>query len=801
MNQRRRGGARRRSIRSAVHSGLRRYRKAKSMSLPKLPRRGRRKASVSCRRVGGALVAHGPHGMTEDAGQLASSLRAEADCVLVVVDFPDAGSSFEGWEAVATAAAEEQRAVRLFPSGEAGELPLSGAQWLSDRLGHPVFYPDGVMLAGSNGSVFLPPTGSKGWAACAPGQVPAWQGRRFPIPEWEEPVNSSLHGVGQSATAEPVPAGLWIRSDGSESWLEAGRARLNRWLCVSPREFTVVLGAPGVPPLPLADIARWWAAVSTGTRAKVRFFSFGEFLGAGKRAPGQALADTLGEEVVCHGGFPVGHPDAPEVFTLRQDGSHSFRTFAEQLAFQPGLDPSAEPAVPRVLRSRRPGEGLVEAGPGIYQHDSGAVVEVVQAGLWVRPPDEPAHATAVRATQPDPSALMVFHDPADDRLVARVLDQLPDKVRAMAKTVPVASSAEPSRRPFGAGTDLTMPLTPLPRLSQLLRRQAMAETAAAEDVERRNLSARLEPLDAIAQEDDAEAGTTKIRHPAVKSSSPQPSEPSDAVDDEPFTRAARQSMPEPELRAWPTPAGFAVEQAMVRAGREAAFDTLSDRVGAVMRRFSPSRAVSESSLAAAVAAGLYLAGEDPGVDAGLRAGTAGSHLDFGRCVACGLEKLPSHRKATATVIEPGPELWELVETGTVLREWGFLHTRAVLGHGESGSTDLVAWSLTGRLTTSIEPADGGVTDRVVFLPGTAFKVLDVVEPEGERRGRILVRELAAAEVDKGGKASGRDDLVRATLRTFADRGTRALEPVPAAQAGRFGRVPGVDDTLTQEGRL
>ncbi|MDQ7810889.1 hypothetical protein Q5425_44810 [Amycolatopsis sp. A133] len=738
------------------------------MSLLKVPRFGRRKAGVSTRRVGEALVVHGPAGMTAQAGRLASALPAEAGRTLVVVDFP-ADAPPEHWKALATAVAGDRCPVRLFPAEKTGEVPLDAVQWLADRIGQPVLCPDGA-LPGSTGVVFLPPSTGRGWAVCAPDQEPEWRGRRFPVPEWEEPANTTPARVGETTTAEPLPAGLWLRTDGRDDWLEAGRAKLTRWLSVSPREFTVVLGAHGTPPLPLTDVVRWWATVAPENRARTRFFCFGELAGAGSAAPGQALADALGEEVVCHGGLPAGRPDAPEVFALREDGSHGIRTFAEQLAFRPRRDPGADAPVPRVRRARRPGDGLTELRPGVYQHESLAVVEVVQAGLWVRTPDESGQAGDIRTTPPDPAALLVFHDPADDDLVARVLGPLPDKDRAAVRPVPVSTPVGSPPVPFGA--DLTRPLTPLPRLSRLLQRQTAGSVAVAPE-RRSAVGARPAP------DDDAVAVTTKIRYPAV-ATLPAP---------RPAYAETVAAQPTPEVRAWPLPEGFRADRAVVRTDREAAFDALSDRVGAVMRRFSPGRPVPESALTAAVATGLYLASADPDVDAALRAGTAGPHLDFGRCVAAGLQKLPGHRKATATVLDPGSPVWSLLEPGTVLREWGFFHTRTCLGPVGGGSTDLVVWSLTGRLTASLEPEDDGVADRVVFPPGTGFKVLEAVEPAGAQRGRILVRELAPAEA---GTATGRDDLVRAALRTFTDRGTRAPAPVPSAQAHRFGRVPGVD---------
>ncbi|KFU75667.1 hypothetical protein SAMN04489729_7051 [Amycolatopsis lurida] len=776
------------------------------MSLLKMPRLGRRKACASYRRVGEALLVHGPAGMTAGAGKLAASLQADTDYVLVVLDLP-VGSSLRDWDAVADAVAEDERAVRLLPVKEACEITIVAAQWLADRIGRPVCYPDGVMLVGSSGLIFLPTKGSEGWTVCTPGQVAVRQGRRYPVPNWEAPANSSLLRVGRSATAEPLPAGLWIRSDGPESWLEAGRAKLTRWLSVSSQEVTVVLGAYGVPPLQPADVAQWWAALEPATRANVRFFCFGQVFEAAKVAPGQILADVLGEEVVCYGGLPVGRSDAPEVFTLRPDGSHGVRTFAEQLVFLPRRAPRSENDLfaPRIRRSRPPFESLTESEPGLYLHDSGAVVEVVQAGLWVRPPEVPAQATAIRATPPEAESLLVFHDPADERLVARVLDQLDDKARAVTKTVSVTTPVERSRTHLSSASDLTMPLTPLPRLSQLFRRGPGSVAAPTGEQDDPGLLGGQESHEEIAQDYDRTLATEKIRHPAAKPSGQRTesaplAEQTEELDDHPLARSVMQQPPDPRHRVWPAPPGFSAELTMVRSGRESAFDALSERVGAVMRRFSPNRLAPESVLTAAVAAGLYLAGEDPDVDGGLRARTAGPHVDFGRCVADGLQKLPLHRKATASVVAPGPELWELLETGIVLLEWGFLHTRTVLGPVEIGSTDLVVWSLTGRQTTVIEPMEGGVADRVVFSPGTAFKVLEVIEPEGEKRGRILMRELADADTGKDEKSSGRDGLIRASLQRFADRAIRAVEPVPTGQASRFGRVPGVANAMILEGR-
>jgi hypothetical protein len=826
------------------------------MSLLKVPRLGRRRSAVSCQRIGESFVAHGPNGMTAQARELASSLLADPEYALVVVDLSVAESSPRHWEAIAKAVEVEGQVVRLLPSEAAGELGLAAAQWLSNRLGRTVLYPDGVMQLGVGGRVFLPSLRSKGWGVCSPEGEPVWQGRRLPVPEWEGPATSNPHRVGKSATAEPLPSGVWIRSDGPERWLDAGRTRLARWLCVWPREVTVVLGGHGVPPLTLEDVATWWAAVSPDTRVKTRFLCYGEIATPAGIAPGQALADALGEEVVCHGGLPTGTPEAPDVFALRQDGSHGFRIFAEQIAFRPRHDLKAEPDAPQIRHCRRPFDGLTEVGPGVYRHESELIVEVVQAGLWIRSAREPARAAEVRTMPSDATAFLLFHDPADalqSALVLEVLDRVDASLRAAARPIPVASPAEDQGTVFGA--DLTMPLTPLPRLSKLLKRHSEQKSATAplapepgpsagdacseaedgtavrEDAVdvttkvrhpvaktspkrevpevvaepvKSSWLAPLEPKNGASLKEEAAAVTTKIRHPAVKT----PPVPVDLAETETETVESAVPQPVPELgsRAWPLPPGFIAEREMVRAGREDEFDALSDRIATVLRRFSPQRAGSDTSLTEAVAAGLYLAGHDPDVDAGLRSSAAGTNVAFGRCVAAGLQKLPLYRKAAATVVSPGPELWETLRTQTVLREWGFLNLRTVRGPAESGSADLIVWSTTGRLTASIEPTEEGVADRVVFLPGTAFKVLEVIEPDANARGRILLREMAVSEVDEDrAKATGndaRDNLVRASLRRFAD-GTaeRTSEHLPAAQLRKFGRVPGIAEAPKRRGDL
>ncbi|MFE5567640.1 hypothetical protein ACFQ68_21825 [Amycolatopsis japonica] len=555
------------------------------------------------------------------------------------------------------------------------------------------------------------------------------------------------------------------------------------------------------------DLVNWWAVVPPESRSKVRFLSFGDVPIPSHTTLGHALADALGEEVVLYGGLPVGSPEAPTFFTLRKDGSHSFRTFAEEIAFSPRRG-SAKSAAPQIRRGRLPFPGLIEVGPGVYRYEADSVVEVVQAGLWLRTTREPGRATEVRSMPYDPEAFLIFHDPAvdgHDALVAKLLDGLDRSMRAGVKLFPVPSAPETRQAELPFAADLTAPLTPFPRLSRLLR-EHLDETQAPEPAtpvapepeadevpEVPYLPVELSDGEEEAPEPEREPEPEPEQQPEPELEpeiEPQP-EPEPQPQHEPV---AVQATPRPELRAWPLAPGFAADRELVRAGREDAFDGLSEQVLETWQRFSPNRSMSDGGLTEAVAAGLYLAGDDPDIDRGLRAGAEGPHVDFARCVAAGLRKLPVHRNVAATVVNPAPDLWELLREHAVLQDWGFLNLLTVPGEIEDGSTDLVVWSVTGRLTAPIEPKDEGPSHRVVFLPGTVFKVIEIVEPTDQERGRIMLRELVESEAGEGGGATAkaRDDLIRLSLRRFTRRsgGATGLRPGDAKVA-RLGRVPGI----------
>lgn len=640
--------------------------------------------------VGPATVVHGPGGVSDQARVLAMSLAPDPGCDVVVVDLPADGSP-QLWESFADLLKGGSREMRLVPCDPACQAVGLAAQWLSGKLGRTVYVPDGSVRPGSNGVLFSG-SGTSGWVRFRPGEAPAGRGRRFPVPAWDSPIAAKTGSFGTAGRAEPLPAGVWLRPDGRAAWLDATRARLIRWLSFQPEILSVVLGCPGTAELELTDVAHWWATVPAELRARVRFVHYGPVRAPGPDVPGQALADLLSEQVIWYTGLPVGQ--APEVVTVRADGSHGWSMYVQQIAYSPRSAP------PKIVAHRRPLEGLPEIARGVYRYSEGFLLEVVQSGLWLRPPRELPHAADVRARAADPAHHLVFYEAADQKsrvLAEELLGRLDDTLRPMSRIVP-ANTEEPS---------------------------------------------------------------------------------------------VLQEAPDPEVSAH---AGTA-EREVVRASCGAEFDTLADQIRSALAKTTP-QGMSDDVVTDALAVRLYLEGRGPGVDDGLRAARAGSHVAFGRCVAAGLRRLPAYRGAAAVSLTPTRAEWELLARQPVFTEWGFLNLLAGPDSAHEGDTDLLVWSTTGRRTALLEPVGEQVGNRVLFLPGTSFKVLETVEPGIGRRGRILLRERTASEPDEEvapADQSALDELARASLESAAQRWAQT-EPgagIPAAVAGRFRRLPGV----------
>jgi hypothetical protein len=601
-----------------------------------------------------------------------------------------------------------------------------------------VLAPTGPVLPAPNGTLFVDGGQNSGWVRFAAGMAPSPEGKRFPTPTWDSAAVTNLHRAGSTAVVEPLPAGVWLRPEGDDRWVEAGRARLRRWLCCQPEILTVVLGGEGLPELELGAVAEWWAVLPRADRPKVRFVSFGPVRSANGATVGQSLADLLGEEVVCYCGLPVGPVPAPEVFGVRADGSHGWSSFAQQLAYQPRSGASAKPGLPELRAHRRPLADLPEIAPGVYQFTGDAVVEVVQAGLWIRPPQaDVPHAAAVRARVANPSVHLVLfetdgwaHDVQPERLADEVTSRLDRAIRLVSRIVPANSSTSVIERLGVGGMKTESPL--------------------------RRIRAALRP---------------------------------------PTTTPPRLS------QVWSTPGrptGKAAGKAPVQASSHLEQSPGSERILLRAKGKSKSAEASPDELmTAAVAVRLYLAGRQSSLDADLRASEDGPHSTFAGFVTMGLSGLPVHRGCAVLTVTSTPSLWEFYRRHQVVTELGFLNMVSAPCAGQRGDVDVLIWSMTGRKTGLLEEPRERVGNRVIFLPGTSFRVLEVSEPEQGRRGRILLRELAPNEIDGVDKEArpreSLDDLTKLSIQRTVDRWTTE-EPrrwIPESAADRFRTLPGI----------
>ncbi|WAL66535.1 hypothetical protein ORV05_01570 [Amycolatopsis cynarae] len=718
--------------------------------LTRLRARLRTETDLVAEEIGHALLVHGQAGASDEAQALAATV-ADPEFGLVVADLPP-DSQANAWEALAVAIPKEKRGIRLVLAGPFRESGFEVGQWLSARLDRTVVAADGRVLPAAGGGLFVTTgqdTRTGSWVRFQPGQAPERESSRFPRPAWESPAVTGTSPLGSGTTAEQLPAGMWLRTDGDERWLAVSRTRLVRTLACRPDVLTVVLGGQRIPELPLDEVKRFWALLGAEDRSRVRFVHYGPVRPEpGNRPLGHLLADALGEEVTCYTGIPVGGGVLPDVFTVRPDGSHGWKTFAQVYSYPGG----AEPAAPRLRAHREPLPGLPEITPGVFRYAPDAVVEVVAAGLWVRPPKEPAHAAHVRSAPVDVVRLRLFHEAgeAEERMrtvAEEVRDRLEYSTRLAVTLVPVTASSASGPEPAGEPEPEPGSVA-LPWLARLLATGAFLLPDRGPD-----------------------------REPEVV------------------------AQPVAEAGARVTTAVTEDDRAWLRETWRERFEAEAERVREVLA--ANPRLAGRSpgdTLTEALAVRLYLAGSaGDDLDAALRSGRAGEHVRFGRCTAAGLARLPVLRGPAVTALTPTERQWEFYGENRVLTEWGFLNLLTAPCETLHGDTELLVWSMSGRRTALLEPVEDPVPDRVVFPPGTRFKVLDRTEPRSGSRGRIVLRELSPSEIDTEGRVDPNrvslDKFTKASLEKAADRWARsqARERVPSTRTARFRHLPGLVD--------
>ncbi|MGW5253580.1 hypothetical protein ACWERW_11225 [Streptomyces sp. NPDC004012] len=232
--------------------------------------------------------------------------------------------------------------------------------------------------------------------------------------------------------------------------------------------------------------------------------------------------------------------------------------------------------------------------------------------------------------------------------------------------------------------------------------------------------------------------------------------------------------------------GTSKERDWVRRTFSTQYNAVAGTVSRVMSE-SPglrggSRGEAADALTDLVAVRLYLSGDSRQVDDAVRSAQVGPHVPLARCVAAGLRRLPSYRgaallRAPATAME---RAW--YREGRLTTEWAFCTGYSAPHPGPENGTDFLIWSMTARRTSLIDPSE---PYRVVFLPGTTFKVLRPSDGEGP----VLMRELSPSEIASDGKV----DVQRVPLDEIALDGLeRAAGALSANDAGGSASAGGGD---------
>ncbi|MBW8792679.1 MAG: hypothetical protein JF597_03550 [Streptomyces sp.] len=409
-----------------------------------------------------------PRAAADHRAQLfARGLAPDGQHNLVVLDLP-ADPPSDLLESLARILERRRGTFRMIPGRSSRTQTARLAQWLADRLDRAVLAPDGHQLAAAGGALFIPSGNGRGWLRYQPGRPALPDSQRFPRPDWEFFVPGAPVAIGPVGIAEPIPGGVWLRP-GNDNGLEVPRQVLADRIVADPDLAAVVLGVPGGPALSLTDIAAFWRTRPSTGRRQMLFVPYGPVDVPHGTVLGRALAELLDHEIVLCNGFPaVGDAGGvPEVHTLGADGQLGWRPYAGELAYTPG---GAAP-VPR--RARSPLPGLQPLGRGAYRYAPDAVVEIVQSGLWVRPPEDPPGADTVRAAPADPAHAAVLFDESTPSIATRlralaheILERLPLAERLRSVVLPAGYAIGAARRPGGRSIVLSAsPAEPAPAMA------------------------------------------------------------------------------------------------------------------------------------------------------------------------------------------------------------------------------------------------------------------------------------------------------------------------------------------------
>lgn len=274
---------------------------------------------------------------------------------------------------------------------------------------------------------------------------------------------------------------------------------------------------------------------------------------------------------------------------------------------------------------------------------------------------------------------------------------------------------------------------------------------------------------------------------------PGPTPPARPKERRPAVRV--QPVPSPEACAVPPARGIEKERAWLRRTLKGQYDSAANHVARVLSESPGLRGTSRQSaddvVSDLVAVRLYLSGGTDRIESAVRSAVVGPHVPLARCVASGLRRLPSYRGATLLRTTLSEAQWQWYGKRRLVTEWAFCSALTTAHPDLTGDVDVLIWSMTARRTALLDPT---VPDRVLYLPGTSFKVLGVRD---EERRVLLLRELTGPEIGADGSVDLRrlplDDIAMAGLEQ-ATTEWRDAEPavrLPATALGALSYPPGL----------
>ncbi len=355
------------------------------------PDRSARPGTLRLERVGESLLASADEMIdTKGPAAVARSLPFEVDRLAVVLAGPVDAMLPELADQLRRFVEAGWESVRLVGSAvAASDGGPSAGQILADRLGVEVVAPDGQLLVVPDGSLFVVSGSglrSGAWWRCRPGRAPVATGARFPTPSWENDLALVADPELPDIVLDEVPAGLWVHRPGVPDLTDLAYA-----MPVDEQAVALLVSRPGDPPLPANQLIRLIGRLPRTLQDNLLAVPYGDEPVTDAPLGAVAAIATEGAVRASTGLTLQVSRRRRRVFAVNDHGKPTWRPFVRDLVHYP-YDSAAEP-----LAWAEPFPELATIGPAQFELTGRWTVELVGAGLWVRPTARTAGADLVRS--------------------------------------------------------------------------------------------------------------------------------------------------------------------------------------------------------------------------------------------------------------------------------------------------------------------------------------------------------------------------------------------------------------------